>query len=88
MSCYLITHVQDIFRQLPQQRKLSMEEKREAEKLLSVKANKKIIQEKLAGITGKVVLLKDLSNVSTHMKARSTRNDLEAAVKQLTDKHG
>ena len=47
-----------------------------------------MVQDKLAGMTGKVVLLKDLSNIRTHMKAGSTRNDLEAAVKQLTDKHG
>lgn len=56
--------------------------------MLSLKANKKMVQDKMAGMTGKVVLLKDLSNLSGKMKAGKTRNDLEGAVKQLTDKHG
>lgn len=56
--------------------------------MLALKANKKMIQDKLSGMTGNVVLLKDLSNISARMKAGNTRNDLEAAVKQLTDKHG
>ena len=33
--------------------------------MLSLKANKKLIQDKLASTTGKVVLLKDLSNISS-----------------------
>ena len=52
-----------------------------------MKANKKMVQDKIAGMTGKVILLNDLSNFSGKMKAGRTRNDLEAAVK-LTDKHG
>ena len=79
---------QELFKQLPHQRKLSADEEVEAEKLLSMKANKKIVQDKMAGMTGKVILLKDLSNMSGKMKAGRTRNDLEAAVKLLTEKHG
>lgn len=78
---------QELFLQLPHQRKLSTDEEAEAAKLLSVKANKKMVQDKIAGMTGKVILLNDLSNFSGKMKAGRTRNDLEAAVK-LTDKHG
>ena len=70
------------------QRKLSADEEVEAAKLLSMKANKKMVQDKMAGMTGKVILLKDLSNMSGKMKAGRTRNDLEAAVKLLTEKHG
>ena len=47
-----------------------------------------MIQNKLAEMTGNVVLLKDLSNISTGMRAGKTRNDLNTAVKQLTDKYG
>ena len=79
---------QELFKQLPHQRKLSADEEVEAAKLLSMKANKKLVQDKMAGMTGKVILLKDLSNMSGKMKARRTRNDLEAAVKLLTEKHG
>ena len=53
-----------------------------------MKANKKMVQDKMAGMTGKVILLKDLNNMSGKMKAGRTRNDLEAAVKLLTEKHG
>lgn len=39
-------------------------------------------------MTGKVILLKNLSNLSGKMIAGRMRNDLEAAVKLRTDKHG
>ena len=74
--------------QLPQQRKLSLSEQKEAEKLLSLKANKKLVQDKLASETGKCISLKDLTNISSMTKASSTRNNLEECVKKLTDKHG
>lgn len=56
--------------------------------MLSLKANKKMIQDKLAGTTGKVVLLKDLSNISTRMKSGNTRNDLQESVRRLTEIYG
>lgn len=74
--------------QLPQQRKLSLSEQKEAEKLLRLKANKKLIQDKLASETGKCISLKDLSNMSSMANAGSTRNDLEECVKKLTEKYG
>ena len=45
--------------------------------MLSMQANKKMLQDKMAGMTGKVILLKDLSNMSGKMKAGRTKNDLE-----------
>ena len=62
----------------------SIEEQNEAKKLLSLKANKKMIKDRLSKMSGKVVILKDLSNIATFMKSGKTRNDLEAAVRQLT----
>ena len=47
-----------------------------------------MVKDKLAMSTGKALLLKDLSNIMTEAKSGNTRNDLEAAVKQLCDKHG
>lgn len=69
-------------------RKLSTEEEKEAKKLLSLKANKKMIKDRLAEISGKPITLKDLSNISTSMKSGKTRNDLETTVKELINKHG
>ena len=72
---------------LPQQRRLSCSEK-EAEKSLSLKANKKMIKDKLAAATGKAVILKDLSNIRLSMNAGNTRNDLSATAKKLTETYG
>lgn len=73
---------------MPQQRKLSTEERIEAEKLLSMKANKKMVQDKISEVSGKVVLLKDLSNITTKSKKGKTRNDLDECIKTLTEKYG
>lgn len=56
--------------------------------MLNLKANKKLLQDKLSQTTGKVVLLKDLSNLSTRMKAGEPRNDLQECAKRLTEKYG
>ena len=85
---FLFTFVKELFRQLPQQRKLTNVEKEKAKQLLQLKANKKMVKDDLQSSTGKVVLLKDLSNLITKTKSESTRNNLEVAVKQLTEKHG
>ena len=74
--------------QLPQQRKLSVEEMIEAGKLLSMKANKKMVQDKIGELSGKVILLKDLSNISTKSKMAKTRNSLHECIKTLTEKYG
>ena len=47
-----------------------------------------MVKDDLQSSTGKVVLLKDLSNLMAKTKSESTRNNLEVAVKQLTKKHG
>jgi len=75
---FLAVFVNQELLQLPHQRKLSTDEEAEGAKLFSVKANKKMVQDKLAGMTGKVILLKNLSNLNGKMKAGRTRNDLEA----------
>ena len=70
--------IQDLFQHLPRNRALSKEAKTKAIHLLEVKANKKMIQQKLSFETGKVVLLKDLS---MSLKKGKSRNDLDASVK-------
>ena len=47
-----------------------------------MKANKKMVQRKLTQETGKIILLKDLTNISTSMRQTDTQNDLDATVKE------
>ena len=56
--------------------------------MLSLKANKKLVQDNLTKTTGKTVLLKDLSNIAAKMKSGNSRNDLQECVKSLTDTYG
>ena len=57
--------------------------------LLTLKANKKMVKDKMSSVTGKQILLKDLSNIQAHLKmSSSSRNDLNTCLKKLTDKHG
>ena len=37
---------------------------------------------------GKIVLLKDLSNIATKLHSSKSRNDLDESIKWLKDKHG
>ena len=78
---FMFTLVKELFRRLPQQRKLTNEEKEKARRLLQLKANKKMVKDDLQSSTGKAALLKDLSNLMTKTKSDSTRNNLEVAVK-------
>lgn len=59
-----------------------------AASLLEMKANKKLVQQQLAKETGSIVLLKDLSNISTGLKAKKSTNNLDVTVKTLMEKYG
>ena len=66
--------------------------KEKAVSLLEMKANKKLVQEKLTQEkltqeSGKVILLKDLSNLAASIN-KSTKNDLDGVVKLLLNKYG
>lgn len=73
---------------LPHQRALPMEAKTKAAKLLEMKAHKKMIQHQLSRETGKIVLLKDLSNIAACQKCGTTQNDLDATIEMLMSKYG
>ena len=60
----------------------------EVERLLSLKANKKMVKDKLEQISGKIVTLKDISNISTKQGHTKTRNDLTETVRKLTERYG
>ena len=74
------------FVHFPRQRRLSIDAKDKATQLLSLKANKKIVQQKLSQETGQVVLLKDLTNVSTMMRKEKSRNDIDKVVQTLMER--
>lgn len=73
---------------MPSQRKLPAETKAKASSLLQMNANKKMIQSQLSQETGKVILLKDLTNIATEVKQGSSRNSVDAVVHNLMGKYG
>ena len=77
-----------LFDHLPKNRALTKDAKAKAAKLLEIKGNKKMIQQQLSFETGKVVLLKDLANLSSSLKKGKTRNDLDTAVQMLMKNYG
>ena len=47
-----------------------------------------MIKDKVEKQTGKVITLKELSNIMAQSKSESSKNNLESAVMQLCEKHG
>ncbi|KAK8772097.1 hypothetical protein V5799_024660 [Amblyomma americanum] len=78
---------QAIYEQLPKQRALPEAVKVEVRQLMQLKANKKLLKQKIQQDTGKVVLLKDLSNLASSLKP-ATRNDLDQTVHLLQKDYG
>lgn len=67
---------------MPKQRRLDSEAKQEAVKLLTLRANKKLVQNHLMSLTSKTVTLKDIYNIAG--KAIPTfRNDFQELVKEM-----
>ena len=73
---------------MPRQRKLGQEEKREASSLLKMKVNKKLLQQHLSSTTGRVVTLKDISNIQSGVNAAEGSEDLGALVTRLRESEG
>src|SRR6218665_1532423 len=80
-SNHTISH--ELFCHLPKQRRLGHEDLQHAETLISVQANSKLIQQHLQNATGRVVLLKDISNIANRLRKQSKPNNLTEVVKQL-----
>lgn len=68
------------------QRRLPEEVKKEAANLLHMQINKKLLKDKLQKDTGKIILLKDLSNIASEFKG--SPNSLDETVKRLQDVYG
>ena len=70
------------------QRRLYHDEKTEVAKLLEMKVIKKLFQQHLICSTGKVVTLKDITNVETEIHQSSDSNNLDIIVQCLKDIYG
>ena len=57
----------------------------EVERLLSLKANKKMVKDKLEQMSRKIVTQ---NNISTKQGHTNTRNDLTETVRKLTERYG
>ncbi|XP_014668459.1 PREDICTED: uncharacterized protein LOC106809772 [Priapulus caudatus] len=79
---------QELYNHLPSQRKLPEETQKEAEHMLKLKADRKLIKNQLSRQSGRIVLFKDLSNIRDRMKKGETRNDLDSFVRELQEKYG
>ena len=67
----------DIFEHLPFQQSLK---RRRSESFSSLK---KLLQQHMSNAAGKVIMLKDISNIQTSLHKKSDRNDLDSLVSKL-----
>ncbi|XP_047145569.2 uncharacterized protein LOC124818598 [Hydra vulgaris] len=80
--------VSEIFyKHLPNQRRLPDYAIAKAETLLGLKANKKLLQRELLNETGKMITLRDLSNIAASAHKSDTRNDITAFITTLKEKY-
>ena len=75
--------MQEVYCHLPKQRKLDEASKNEAKELFKLKVNKKLLQEHLSSSSGKVVTLKDISNIQLELGSKSNGNNLDDLVTRL-----
>jgi len=73
----------EVYQHLPMQRRLDEAHKMQAETLLSVCGNPELVQQHMQNISGKVVLLKDIANISHKMKKQAMQNNLKSVLQQL-----
>jgi hypothetical protein len=69
---------------MPKQRRLVGEEKENALKMLSIKSNKKLLQNHIKNAVGKNVVLKDLHNLNAKNKPKRG-NDFEQILKEMKE---
>ena len=85
-TCFVI--FQELYNHLPQQRQLPKSAKDKATGLLMMNANRKLVQQQMSQEPGKIILLKDLSNLTTRAKQTNSKNDLDGCIKKLMEKYG
>ena len=78
----------EIFSRLPRQRMVTGDMKEEVKEALSLKANSKLIQQKIQMETGKRITLKDISNLKAEVKKSLKSNSMEEIVPFLKKQTG
>lgn len=79
---------EELYKALPKQRTLPESTKIEVKQLLELRCNKKLVKNLIKTRTGKVVTLKDISNINTKMNRSSNGTELEDAVLFLKNVEG
>ena len=77
-----------MFKHLLQQRALPADLKNMAENLIKLKVNKKLLQQKLSVERGKIITLKDVSNLVTRINAAEKCNDSQNTISNLQNQYG
>eukprot|EP00794_Sanderia_malayensis_P013300 gene13300-14673_t len=80
-------NTQEAFSHLPKQRQLDQDLISEAEKLLMLKSNKKLVQNYIKTVTGKNVLLRDLHNLAAKNKPLR-KNDFAELIAEMKKHQG
>ena len=73
----------ELYQSLPRQRSLPLELLEEVKSAIKLKANNKLLQQKIEQETGKMVTLKDLSHIKYKSKLSLNKNDIESMVEFL-----
>ena len=73
----------ELYQSLPRQRSLPFELLEEVKSAIKLKANNKLLRQKIEQETGKMVTLKDLSNIKCKSKLSLHTNDIESIAEFL-----
>ncbi|XP_047122656.1 uncharacterized protein LOC124806097 [Hydra vulgaris] len=76
-----------LYKHLPNQRKLPDYAIHKAKELMKLKPNKKLLQKELISSTGKVITLRDISNIAASSHKNDSRNDITSFVTTLKEKY-
>ena len=78
----------ELYERLPRQRAVSEEDKIEMENAIKLKANSKLLRQKIEQSTGKKVTLKDIANMKQKTRQDFNRNDLDSVINYLRQQKG
>lgn len=78
----------ELYERLPRQRAVSEEDKIEMENAIKLKANSKLLRQKIEQSTSKKVTLKEIANMKQKTRQDFNRNDLDSVINFLRQQKG
>ena len=78
----------ELYERLPRQRAVSEEDKIEMENAIKLKANSKLLRQKIEQSTSEKVTLKDIANMKHETRQDFNRNDLDSVISYLRQQKG